>query len=81
GGIIGARVGDDGLPSDWLTGLIEWPCSVSYMKRLGTQLHDSIATESACRPVNLPVCGLIPRNLLFLIVVLYHGFRRLFPPY
>jgi len=25
--------------------------------------------------------GLIPRNILFLVVVLLHGFRRLAPPY
>jgi hypothetical protein len=25
--------------------------------------------------------GLLPRNLLFLLVVLLHGFRRLLPPY
>lgn len=25
--------------------------------------------------------GLLPRNLLFLVVVLLHGFRRLLPPF
>jgi hypothetical protein len=29
----------------------------------------------------LPVLGVVFRNLLFLLVVLFHGFRRLFPPY
>jgi hypothetical protein len=25
--------------------------------------------------------GVIPRNMLFLLIVLLHGFRRLLPPY
>jgi hypothetical protein len=28
-----------------------------------------------------PVLVRLPRNLFFLIVVLCHGFRRVFPPY
>lgn len=81
GGIIGAGVGEEGIPSDWLSGLIEWPCSVSYMKRLGRQLHHSIKDNQSFYPIKLPLWGLLLRNLFFLIVVLYHGFRRLLPPY
>ena len=81
GGIIGAGVGDDGLPPDWLASLIEWPCSVSYMRRLASQLGDSIDSNTRACPIKLPVWGLLPRNAFFLIVVLCHGFRRLFPPY
>jgi hypothetical protein len=33
------------------------------------------------RPVRLPIWGVLPRNLLFLLLVLGHGFRRLLPPY
>jgi signal recognition particle subunit SRP54 len=29
----------------------------------------------------LPVLGIMARNLFFLLVVLFHGFRRLAPPY
>jgi len=29
----------------------------------------------------LPMYGVLPRNVFFLLVVLYHGFRRLLPPY
>ncbi len=29
----------------------------------------------------LPIYGVLLRNLLFFVVVIFHGFRRLFPPY
>jgi hypothetical protein len=35
----------------------------------------------ATRPIRLPVYGVIPRNLFFLVVVLLHGARRALPPY
>lgn len=81
GGIIGAAVGKDGIPGEWLRGLLEWPRSVSWMERLGIQLDDTLNSDAKNRPLRLPVWGLLPRNLFFLFVVLYHGFRRLFPPY
>ena len=81
GGIIGTGVGDRGLPSDWLSGLSEWPCSVVWMKRLGIQLHQTLSTNSASRPVKRSAWAIVPRNLFFLMIVLAHGFRRLFPPY
>ena len=81
GGIIGSAVGKEGLPVDWLNNLREWPRSVSWMDRLGTQLESSSHAVSRSRPIKIPVWGLLPRNLFFLLVVLCHGFRRLFPPY
>jgi ADP-ribosylglycohydrolase len=81
GGIIGTAVGKEGIPSEWLDHLLEWPRSVSWMERLGVQVDSSISSDAKDRPIALPVWGLLPRNLFFLLVVLYHGFRRLFPPY
>ena len=81
GGIIGSAVGKEGLPVDWLNNLREWPRSVSWMDRLGTQLESSSHATNRSRPIKIPVWGLLPRNLFFLLVVLCHGFRRLFPPY
>jgi len=81
GGIIGTAVGKNGIPAEWLDHLIEWPRSVSWMERLGMQVYSSISSDAKDRPIGLPVWGLLPRNLLFLLVVLYHAFRRLFPPY
>jgi ADP-ribosylglycohydrolase len=77
GGVTGATVGAGGIPKEWIDGLFEWPRSVSWMRALAERL----AGPGPHRP--LPLCwpGLIPRNLLFLLVVLAHGLRRLLPPY
>ena len=81
GGIVGTAVGKEGMPADWFDDLCEWPRSVSWMERLGVQLDCSIYAAARERPVKLPVWGVLARNVFFLLVVLYHGFRRLFPPY
>jgi ADP-ribosylglycohydrolase len=81
GGIVGTAVGKNGIPSEWLDHLLEWPRSISWMQRLSVQLDSSIHSDAKDRPITLPVFGLLLRNLFFLLVVLYHGFRRLFPPY
>ncbi len=81
GAIVGAGVGRQGIPPEWLDGLWEWPRSVAWMERLGARLAIATATQTAGQAVRLPALGVLLRNLLFLAVVLYHGFRRLLPPY
>lgn len=86
GGIVGAAVGRDGIPHQWLNGLKEWPRTVDWMERLGVAAAESAfpADSSGNSPPKIPPCflpGILPRNILFLIVVLLHGFRRLLPPY
>ncbi len=83
GGIVGTGVGGEGVPEEWIDGLWEWPRSVAWMRSLGESLSDSIdgnpITVAKAPSIN-PVSVLL-RNLLFLLVVLFHGFRRLAPPY
>lgn len=81
GGIVGAGVGRGGIPSEWIDGIWEWPRTVRWMEMIGTQLADTskIARTQTATGVN-PFAVLI-RNLLFLSIVLFHGFRRLAPPY
>ena len=81
GGIVGASVGREGIPEEWLDRLIEWPRSTAWMERLAAQLDATMQSGVATRPIRLPVYGVIPRNLFFLIVVLLHGARRALPPY
>jgi ADP-ribosyl-[dinitrogen reductase] hydrolase len=50
------------------------------MERLGLRLAQVLEGDLQ-PPLPVFVPALIPRNLLFLAVVLFHGFRRLFPPY
>lgn len=81
GGIVGSAVGKAGIPSEWLNRLYEWPRSRLWMERLGEQLDSSMHPPVKGAPIKLPIWGIPPRNLFFLFVVLFHGFRRLFPPY
>jgi ADP-ribosylglycohydrolase len=80
GGIIGASVGKGGIPNEWLNGIAEWPRSIPWIQQLGNALGR--ATEGhTTHPPRYFVPGILPRNALFLLIVLGHGLRRLFPPY
>jgi ADP-ribosylglycohydrolase len=84
GGLVGATAGPGGIPRDWVDGIIEWPRSVEWMRRLGRRLAiagvDSVhGGELSPLPLFCP--AIVPRNVLFLLVVLLHGLRRLLPPY
>jgi ADP-ribosylglycohydrolase len=84
GGIVGATVGTGGIPAEWLNGLLEWPRSATWMRALAGRLASEFPREGdpeAQGSLSLFWPGLLPRNLLFLAVVLAHGFRRLLPPY
>lgn len=81
GGIVGASVGKEGIPMEWMNRLFEWPRSIDWMERLGAQLDGSVRSGTVGRPIKLPIYGVLPRNLFFLLLVLGHGFRRLLPPY
>jgi ADP-ribosyl-[dinitrogen reductase] hydrolase len=78
GGIAGAETDD--FNSRWLDRLADRPHTVDYIRSLGAALAESGAGRSVKPP---PIMNLliIPRNLIFLLAVLFHGFRRLFPPY
>lgn len=71
GSIAGAEAGIDGLNQAWLATLTDWPLGASRLKHLaggGTG--------------NFPLWPLLlVRNMVFLAIVLAHGFRRLLPPY
>jgi len=81
GGIVGASVRASGIPAPWLAKLIEYPRSSAWMKHLGrataraTAEHKKDSVPGIFWPF-IPI-----RNLFFLCVVLFHGFRRLLPPY
>jgi len=80
GAIVGARVGQHGIPREWLDGLIEWPRTVTWMEQLGARLAAS-ERDHAVQPLWINPLGLLLRNAFFMCVVLLHGFRRLLPPY
>ncbi len=81
GGIIGAGVGRNGIPEELLNGLIEWPRTVRWMENLAEVYASNQSANSPIRSPKLPLWKVLTRNLFFLIIVLFHGFRRLVPPY
>ena len=68
GGIVGAQVGVEGIPAEWLSGIADPAWSVA---RLG-----GIACGVASAP---PFPLALARNVALLTIVLGHGFRRLIP--
>jgi len=81
GGIIGAGVGKEGIPQEWIAGICDWPLCVGWIERLSMALHESLRLEKPVRPPSLFYPFVAARNFVFLLIVLAHGFRRLFPPY
>lgn len=76
GGIVGAGVGEAGIPSEWVDGIWEYPRSMKWMRSLGERLDSSATIAPSINPI-----AVLFRNVLFLFIVLFHGFRRLAPPY
>lgn len=81
GGLVGIRAGRSGIPTSWERGYADWPRTLDWMERLAAQLDEDFTKHAAQSPLSLPAYQLLPRNLLFLGLVLTHGFRRLGPPY
>ena len=79
GGIVGARVGEEGIPADWLAGLRDWPMSIGWIRALGEQVAGVALSGAPARPLPLPWPAKLLRNTFFLGVVLAHGFRRMVP--
>lgn len=81
GGIIGAGVGKNGIPSQWLSQIIEWPRSIAWMEKLAVAVSKASKGDLGARSPRYFVPGLVLRNTFFAVVVIAHGMRRLLPPY
>ncbi len=81
GSIVGAGTGKQGIPREWLDNLSEWPQGVDWMERLATRLAEDRDSGKSSKPPAVPFVFTFLRNLFFTAVVLFHGFRRMFPPY
>ena len=82
GGIVGAAVGKEGIPEIWRANVVEFPRTMRWIESLGTAVSiccDQSAADVACPRYFWP--AVVPRNTLFLAIVLAHGLRRLAPPY
>lgn len=79
GGIVGAAVGIEGIPKGWRDGLCDWPLSVSWIQDLARAA--SVNAPRLNKPPELGLAARLARNLVFMAIILAHGFRRLAPPY
>lgn len=77
GGLLGARLGPEGLPADWKASLWEWPNSPRYIAKLSHALQNP--TNSTARAPSVPWGTPLLRNLALLAVVLTHIIRRAIP--
>lgn len=81
GAIIGAGVGREGIPQDWLDALWEWPRNVPWLEAVGQRLAEVCATGTPQHVVPAFFPAVLLRNLCFFGIALGHGLRRALPPY
>ena len=81
GALCGATGGSDSIPQAWVNGLADWPRSVSFIQAVAEKLANQKPGSRALGEVKWFWVGQPLRNIFFLIVVLFHGFRRGLPPY
>lgn len=78
GGIIGARVGKEGIPKAWLNNLWEYPRNVNWLENLGAKLALVCENKTREKPLPVNILSLIIRNLIFVLIILVHVIIRLF---
>lgn len=81
GAIMGAGNGKEAIPEEWLTNIIEWPRSIKWIEGLADDLFEVCNSSNGKKLPLLPFYGIMLRNFFFTCIVLFHGFRRMFPPY
>lgn len=92
GGLAGAACGADQIPHEWSRYMAEIPRDQEWQETLGRLLFGHFwlkhehpgAYQASWNNLKSPPelrWVLVLRNLFFLSIVLYHGFRRLLPPY
>lgn len=81
GGIVGARVGLEGVPAEWRRGVADWPRSMTWVERLAARVGLGAWLDAPQRPQRLAWWAIPLRNLAFVPLVLLHVVRRMLPPY
>ena len=81
GALAGAVVGDEGIPRRWIDGIADWPQGRKHLLAVAERLAEVGTGEQLVEPVRHFWPAVPLRNLFFLFVVLFHGLRRLAPPY
>ena len=79
GAMAGASVGRSGIPQSWVSGIVGWPRTPALLEKVGSRLAQQRDEGNVLGAVRYFWPAIILRNVLFLVVVLLHGFRRLVP--
>jgi ADP-ribosyl-[dinitrogen reductase] hydrolase len=81
GALAGVSSGEQAIPKAWLDKIYDYPCSIRSLKNLAMRLATR-QQGNPFEPLKTPFFPFVlARNILFLLVVLLHGLRRLAPPY
>ncbi len=80
GALAGASLGSLNIPKEWRDNLWDWPRSCGLLDRVARRLAEQRLVDKPLGPIHYFWPALVPRNLLFLLIVLGHGFRRCLPP-
>jgi ADP-ribosyl-[dinitrogen reductase] hydrolase len=82
GALCGVTGGESAIPRQWIEKIFDFPRNPQLLIKIADKLTENINNHYQKNiPVNYDWWWILPRNLLFLIVVLIHGFRRLLPPF
>lgn len=90
GAILGAGLGREGIPQEWIAGLGDWMYPMAWLEllsvRLGESLHVASTNPQTQKMHGVPAPelftpALLIRNAVFFVAVLGHVARRLLPPY
>ena len=77
GGLVGARLGEDGIPAAWLEGIVDWPYHSARLRAMADAAAQGAPGPGLPFP---PLCFL--RNVfVFGPLAILHVLRRLLPPY
>lgn len=79
GALCGISAGVEAIPADWRNAVVNWPRTMNSLHSLSIDLDAS--RDARVTPRRLFWPAVVVRNLLMLVIVLAHGFRRLLPPY
>lgn len=77
GALAGTTVGEDGIPSEWVNNICEWPRSISVLRKVADEL--AVQNNRHSKPVKYFWPGVIIRNIIMLIIILGHVLLRLMP--
>lgn len=81
GAIIGAGAGPQGIPEHLLNNICDWPYSLTYIRERAVQLSRVLSNNKSINIKTPTFVSHLIRNLLFMLIVIPHGIRRLLPPY